>query len=206
LTRLNAILEGSLVISAAIFGWFVADADLRAWWWVPALVVAAAIAGQSALATSGRRNEIRSRLSSLLAIAQVPGDARATYHVPLRFRKGYKQAVDYVPAGSGRGRHFDMDEGIVGRCFVENNQLFVRFEDHVEFEERMVEEFGFSATELARRVQNRRSFMAHPVHDHRLGVTGVVYVDSNDPNALPPENSVAILNVVELLAGEISKL
>ena len=70
----------------------------------------------------------------------------------------------------------------------------------------MTTEFGFTATERSRRVQNRRSFMAHPVQDDSFKVVGVIFLDSTQSDALPPSRHVNSTEVLDVLAAEIAKV
>jgi hypothetical protein len=100
-------------------------------------------------------------------------------------RLGLLQLTDYVgPYGGSKGRITTLEKGIVGRCARTAKTEYVNFANIAQYRHRMVQEFGFSATETERHTILAKSYLAHPLV---LGpkVIGVLYFFSTEPQVFP---------------------
>jgi hypothetical protein len=161
---------------AALFGWLITT-DSPGWSVIPAVFALVAIGAQYNQTEKRWQMMTRQRLNTLLALARLPGAVRATVHVPRRFGRRYRQAVDYVPQGNGRGRSFPLSEGIAGESFTTKQQLVENFTDQAEYDKDMVTKYGYSVEQLSKRTRSRRSYMAVPIVSDAERVVAVVYFD-----------------------------
>jgi hypothetical protein len=102
-----------------------------------------------------------------------------------RIRRGLLQLTDYVgPNGGSKGRITTLEKGIIGRCARTAKTAYVSFADTQEYQQRMVEEFGFSRPEAERLTTVAKSYIAEPL---MLGseVMGVLYFFSTEAQVFP---------------------
>ena len=107
-------------------------------------------------------------------------DVRCTYHVPV-WRKKLLQTCDYILGGTGRGRKFPTEKGIIGKAFVDKSLLVENFKSDEEFRTKMVLEYKYTTEELQHRKADRRSYLCYPIVDENHRVLGLVYFDSSRP-------------------------
>jgi len=107
-------------------------------------------------------------------------DVRCTYHVPV-WRKKLLQTCDYILGGTGGGRKFPVEKGIIGKAFVKKSPLVENFKSDEEFRTKMVLEYNYTTKELQDRKADRRSYLCHPIVDENNRVLGLVYFDSSHP-------------------------
>lgn len=96
------------------------------------------------------------------------------------------QLSDYTKAGLGgrRWRVLESTKGIVGRCLRLERMVWVNFRSVDEYRQRMVEEFGFSQTEIEQHTVSARSYLAYPLQQE-ASVFGVLYFFSTEPQVFP---------------------
>lgn len=97
-------------------------------------------------------------------------------------REAYEQLTDYYPRGtpSRRGRQFTFSHGIVGRCFKTRHFHHYSVPAKSAFREAMIDDWGFTESELEKLTQDRRSFMAVPIGQEGGLAQAVLYLDSSD--------------------------
>jgi hypothetical protein len=106
-------------------------------------------------------------------------------------RVGLLQLTDYIgPASGSKGRITTLDQGVIGRCARTGKPEYVNFADYAEYQERMVEEFGFSDEEAKRHTKIARSYVTEPLVlsrqlDNTEEVVGVLYFFSAEPQVFP---------------------
>ncbi|HEV7723372.1 MAG TPA: GAF domain-containing protein [Iamia sp.] len=202
-TRRDTAFHAVEVLAAGAFGVMVSEPDLRVASIGPAVLVVVVLVLQYRQSTQAWQDEVSARLQSALSLMAVDGKARATYHVVERDGTAelhYRQVVDYVPGGSGRGRRFAATEGIVGQCVTDGRQRVVNFRDAQEFTKEMSSQFGFTGESDSRPAKTRRSYLAQPVTNSRDEVLGVIYMDSDKPDAFTSDGHCLHVELVERVA------
>jgi hypothetical protein len=95
------------------------------------------------------------------------------------------QVTDYSGRLGGKRWRFTIaTKGLIGRCLRTERPEGVNFGSQMEYEERMVKEFGFSPTEVAQHTQQARSYWAQPVHS-RGRLVGIIFLFSTDVQVFP---------------------
>jgi hypothetical protein len=203
-SRTESITHGVEVIGAAAFGVMVTVPSLRWYSVLPAIVAIAALVFQIRGSTRPWQDDVRARLELALPLLAAEGQVRATFHVVERQRDGaphrYRQAIDYVPGGTGRDRTFPVATGIVGTCIAEGGQHVVNFQDRAQFDRDMSGRFGFGTESQSRPTPNRRSYIAQAVTNSRGDVLGVVYMDSDRTGAFTTDRDCLQVDIVERIA------
>lgn len=155
-------------------------------WWlaVPVVALLAAKFGEYQVDARERRVALRQQLRLLLEL--LPHDragVRCTYHipvrVPLRAQIMLQQVFDYLPSGGGGGRRFPTTRGIIGKTFETKAPRVENFRDDAEYRRKMLNEYNYTASELAQRTADRRSYLCYPILDENHAVLGLIYFDSD---------------------------
>lgn len=118
---------------------------------------------------------------------------RVTIHrvIPLRpgeqpTQQELEQVIPYVGGanvGGGKGRKFPIHAGIIGRA-ARTRQIHTGIRennDHEKFIGELVEKWGYCDADARGLSPDRRSWMAVPISGPDKSVTGVVYLDSDEP-------------------------
>lgn len=183
------------------------------WYWVgiPVALLVTLKAVEYRLDVRSRYETVRhllDLLDSLLPAAK--GDARCTYHVPvrriLRKPKYMRQAFDYVPKGGGGGRRFSIEKGIIGKAFTMGGPRVENFATGQEYRERMQLEYGYTEREMGERTPDRRSYLAYPVVEGGTeNVLGVLYFDSNVCQAFRKDGADDTWRMVEAVVQPVKR-
>jgi hypothetical protein len=95
------------------------------------------------------------------------------------------QVTDYGGMiGGGRWRFTSATKGIIGRCLRTGEPEWVNFGSTMEYEERMVREFGFSKGEIEKHTKQARSYWAQPVYS-KGRLIGIIYLFSTELQVFP---------------------
>jgi hypothetical protein len=203
------LLRALELIGAALFGWFIAPGTPPDWWSVPAASIALAptVAGL-VLSQRERIAQISAPMRAIMRSSQfdVSADVRCTFHTPVARGNKFRQAVDYVPTGTGKGRSFPIDRGIVGRAFRELGTFTENFSSDEEFRHKMVTVYRWTQQEAAQRTVDRRSYLCIPVSDEDGCLLGVVFFDAAVEGTFPSSGSVSRAVLIESLVREIRDL
>jgi len=122
------------------------------------------------------------------------------------------QLAPYTGQGGEPWRVIAATKGIVGRCLRLERKVWVNFADASEYEDRMVQEFGFTAEQSARHTRSARSYLAYPVRDAVGSLVALLYFFSTEPQVFPlaaddselrrtSEEVVRLLRAAEILAS-----
>jgi len=102
--------------------------------------------------------------------------------------------------GGKRWRFTSASKGLIGRCLRTGKPEGVNFATEIEYEDRMVRDFGYSPVEIAEHTKEARSYWAQPVYSNRQ-IIGVIFFFSTELQIFP---LAANLDVVQSKADEIS--
>jgi hypothetical protein len=127
-------------------------------------------------------------------------DLRVTIHrvmPPLDAAETIEQIVPYVGGGGGgAGRCFSVRSGITGMAIRQRKPVAAArvSNDEAAYREELKSDWGYTEKDSRALRADRRSFMALPIRG-KDDVQGVVYLDSNKPNAFAEGTTVASLIV-----------
>lgn len=210
-TIVTWIIEFGALTAIAVM---LSTAPTLAKWWVilPVGVIVATKIAEYAHNLSVRMDIVRFQLQLLLTLLPTDGSRiRCTYHRPihhkLRNRTELVQAFDYIREGGGGGRRFPTDRGIIGKVYSVKAPRVENFASDAEYRDRMVVEYGYTATELMQRTADRRSYICYPIVEENHKVLGLVYLDSDTPGTFTMEEAnprwQAIRHAGEVICGNI---
>jgi hypothetical protein len=130
--------------------------------------------------------------------------ARITFHRPHKKKKLYKQLIDYVPNGKGKGRSFNSIQGLVSKCIEKKKLVIESFSSDEEYRMKMVTEYNYTKVELQDRSADRRSYLCYPlVNNHTNIVMGVIYLDATKPNVYSDDPTLADNLIIKEVASSI---
>lgn len=164
-----------------------AQADVNnAWLVVPIAIFVGMMIWEYHLASTERQLGVRDQLRLLMQFLPFePGQTvRCTYHIPMRrfprFQvRELRQAFDYIPTGTGAGRSFPIEKGIIGEAYCKKRALVANFRDDEDFRQQMLSKYKYSKGELGLRRADRRSYLCYSLVDEVNKVIGLIYFDSN---------------------------
>jgi hypothetical protein len=151
---------------------------------------------QQRLAGTSTHDEVRAALSACVeSFTGLDKDkVSSTVHLTVNVAEvgtsetvlGLVQISDYTrpDLGGRRWRVLKATQGIVGRCARMGEMVHVNFRDAVDYQRRMVAEFGFTKEETARHTTTARSYLAVPITSAG-SLVGVMYFFSTEPQVFP---------------------
>jgi hypothetical protein len=165
------------------------------WWFLALSLLTYVLLVTAATAPShyARLLLLEMMLQAIHKVLELDLTARITiHHIRSRSRQ-YEQLTNYFPLGDGgQGRRFDLGKGIVGRCFTSRAPRMTSLEEG-QLKQVYQDDWGYTASEAARVRQDRRSFFAFPIGEHRDCARAVIYMDSADAKMFRSENENAVV-------------
>ena len=177
------------------------------WAAVPALALLLAFAYEYQRAISATHERLEDALRSAYRyLGPDPShDVRMTLHRPVKFPvRGFQQICNYSPQGTGRGRRHPATQGIIWKAHEAKARREESFKDDDEYRQQMVSEYSYTEEEMRERTADRRSYVCVPLVESDK-VLGLLYLDSSDPNGLPPNGEVqraVLLGQLEAIARD----
>lgn len=206
MTRPERLLHAGEVLTAVLVGWLIntKPAVLAI---LPGACLLSILVIQYCVSSTQANRTISIVLDSFVRVIPFRGNVRATIHAPTRRGGKYRQILDYVPGGQGggRGRKFDNDLGIVGKCIVRRGELVENFPDEEAFNTHMVSDYGYTVEEMSRRSRTRRSYFVKAIEDGPR-LLGVLYLDSDVYREFPSTTVPSVRTMLDALTDEIGML
>ena len=169
--------------------YILAQADINDLWLIlPIVIFLGMLICEYHVVSTERQLRVREQLKLLIAFLHFEPEqiVRCTYHIPIRrfpklHEKKLRQAFDYIPAGTGVGRLFPAEKGIIGEAYSMKRALIANFRDDEDFRQQMLSKYKYSEKELGLRRADRRSYLCYSLVDEVNKVIGLIYFDSNKP-------------------------
>lgn len=118
------------------------------------------------------------------------------------------QVTNYVPGRTrGRGKRLVDSQGIVGRAFRLGRSTIISIRDEQQqrdFEDELLEKWGFNKDEAARLSKDRRAYLAVPIKSRTGPVIAVIYCDGKDPDTFGDQDRT--LQAAESMASMFEPL
>lgn len=123
---------------------------------------------------------------------------RTTIHRVEHEKLYYEQVTDYVgdSRGNGKaGRRYRLETGIVGKAIRSGDfEYSVRQNrNHTKFIDELRQDWNYTKKEAGNIDTSTMSCVAHPIHRMDESVTGVLYIDSTEPDSFDGENARQII-------------
>lgn len=194
--------------------YILAQADVNnVWLVIPIAIFVGMMIWEYHLASTERELRVRDQLILLMEFLPFEHEqtVRCTYHIPIsRFPKfqvkELRQAFDYIRTGTGAGRSFPIEKGIIGEAYSRKRALVANFRDDEDFRQQMITKYKYSKEELGLRRADRRSYLCYSLVDEVNKVIGLIYFDSNKPETfkslagqpqIPDENDPLIKLILD---------
>lgn len=168
---------GVILAREAVSNWFAA---------IPASLFVGAKIARYYLSRAERLRAIKATLRLLLILLPYEKrDIRCTLHVPARRVGGsvhkLRQVFGYFPADGPSGEKWPVEKGIIGRAYREKRMQVENFASDDEYRGLMVQRYGYTEQEMAKRTRDRRSYLCHPIVDPNTNdVVALLYFDSRE--------------------------
>jgi hypothetical protein len=194
------ITKNFFLIGATIAIAVLSSEKLYCWLALPYIVIfVTVISDRFHFYTSSQKRLIHTVLECLCDNLSLPveHDVRCTLLVPNRRKKVLKQIERYSVSGErSTGTTVKIEQGVAGLCYRERKEFLVVIPQDSNFEDYMVEHWGFNRDE-ARKFKDRGSYLCTPVlvkPNEESNVLGVISLDSNSTETFAKDK---VMNIIE---------